>query len=545
MNINVVKTTPYSDQNPGTSGLRKKVAVIQKPNYLENFVQSVFNALPSDERNILVIGGDGRFYNNIAIQIVIRMAVANGYKRLIIGQNGLLSTPAVSNLIRIKQANGGMILSASHNPAGPDQDFGIKYNNENGSPASNTLSASIFAASLEISQYTIADISEVNLRDIGDVVLNRTTISVIDSVQDYIECMKRCFDFPKLRKAFASERLSIRFDAMHAVTGPYARSVFVDELGASSDSIINGEPREDFGGGHPDPNLVHAKALFESMHDANAPVLAAASDGDGDRNMILGQGCFVSPGDSLAILAEHHKIIPQFKEGLCGVARSMPTSTAIDRIAEDLGIQSFETPTGWKFFGNLLDTSNISLCGEESFGTSGNHIREKDGVWAVLFWLSILEASGKNVSQLLVSHWQRFGRSMYCRLDYEGISADVAADLMKNMQFGVSESRLILKHTNIAGADSFEYIDPVDGSVSSNQGIRVFLTGGSRIVYRLSGTGTDSATLRIYLEQYTNSAQDFVTSLDIPNATADLAKMAVELAEISQRTGMTSPSLVT
>lgn len=545
MAIQTVPTRPFDDQKPGTSGLRKKVRVFQQPGYLQNFVQSVFDSLPQDQKQCLVIGGDGRYFNREATRIIIRMALANGYLKLIVGRGGILSTPAVSNLIRFVGADGGLVLSASHNPAGPDEDFGIKYNTSSGSPAPESVTGRIFENSAQISRYLIDDTDTVDLEQIGVAQAGQATIEVVDPVAAYVQCMKQCFDFDRLRRGFSEGRLSLRFDAMHAVTGPYARAIFVDELGAEATDVVNAEPKEDFGGLHPDPNLVHGRTLLEYMYSDQAPLLGAASDGDGDRNMILGQGCFVTPGDSLAIIAEHHRSIPQFAHGLHGVARSMPTSTAVDRVAEALGIECHETPTGWKFFGNLLDQSKISLCGEESFGTSGDHVREKDGLWAVLCWLSIVEAGGRSVAELLEAHWQKFGRSIYCRHDYEGISAKTAADLMADLQHCAEHQSLHERHAAIDRGDSFGYQDPVDHSRTLKQGIRLFLKDGSRIVYRLSGTGTGSATLRIYLEKFTRDSALMSTGLDTVAATADLAAIAVQVAGVVERTGLEAPGVIT
>lgn len=545
MIIKTIRTTPFSDQDPGTSGLRKKVRVFQQKGYLENFLQSLFEALPEQEHQTLVIGGDGRYFNSRAIQVIIRMAVANRYRRLLVGRDGLLSTPAVSNLIRTTGASGGIILSASHNAAGPEQDFGIKYNNACGRPAPASITCRLFEISRGLSEYRIIDTPDLDLSRVGSFKLGDAEIRIVDPVADYLQRMKRCFDFDSLRRGFDEGRLSIRFDAMHAITGPYARAIFEDELGAAPDCVVNEIPLEDFGGGHPDPNLVYAQDLYRYMHTAAAPVLAAASDGDGDRNMILGPGCFVSPGDSLAILAEHHRCIPQFRHGLRGVARSMPTSRAIDRVAQGLGISCYETPTGWKYFGNLLDAGKISLCGEESFGTGGDHLREKDGVWSVLFWLSVLDATRCSVAELLRAHWNRFGRSVFSRHDYAGLDAETAADLMHTLEIAANGSRLVSGYSGVERTDVFEYHDPVDSSRATNLGVRVNLHDGSRIVYRLSGTGTDSSTLRIYLERYVTDPHCFDPAMDAARFTSELAALAVRIAGVRAGTGLNAPTLVT
>lgn len=537
-----VSTQPYSDQKPGTSGLRKKVRVFQQPHYLENFVQSVFNVV--SDRSLLVVGGDGRYFNAEATQIIVRMAAANGFKRLLVGQHGILSTPAVSHLIRKYGAVGGLVLSASHNPAGPDEDFGIKFNNASGSPAPESITQAIFEQTKAITQYSTLESPDIDLSLAASHQLGATEVQVIDSVSDYLELMQTLFNFDRLREGFSSGLLSLCFDAMHAVTGPYAKAVFEDSLGAKSGSVINAEPKDDFGGGHPDPNLVHAKTLINLMAKEGAPVLGAASDGDGDRNIILGNNFFVSPSDSLALIALHAALIPQFKSGLKGVARSMPTSTALDRVAKHLGLNCYETPTGWKFFGNLLDQNLLSLCGEESFGTSGDHVREKDGVWAVLCWLTLILETGKTPQVLVESMWEKFGRSYYCRHDFEGVEANRANELMAAL-----EERLpSLPGQNFEGfkvvsADSFSYSDITDGSITPNQGYRIIMGCGSRAIFRLSGTGTDSAILRVYLEKVAIKGE--FNLLETDSATALLLKVAMEIAEIEQYTGMNKATVVT
>ena len=488
MNIHTIKTKPFDDQKPGTSGLRKKVAVFQQAHYLENFVQSVFNTLEGYQGKALVLGGDGRFYNRNAIQIIIKMAAANGFGRILVGKDGLLSTPAVSAVIRRKKAFGGIILSASHNPGGPEGDFGIKYNVNNGGPAPEKITDAIYARSQEISEYRILDTHDIDLGKLGETHTGPVTVEVIDSVADYTDLLAHLFDFNLIKTMFDSDVISICFDAMHAVTGPYAREIFVHRLGAPEDNIINAVPLEDFGGGHPDPNLAHAQQLVDVMNSPYGPDFGAASDGDGDRNMILGRRFFVTPSDSLAVMAANAHLLPGYCHGLAGVARSMPTSMAVDRVADALGIECYETPTGWKFFGNLLDAGKITLCGEESFGTGSDHVREKDGVWAVLFWLNLLAVRKQSIEQIVREHWARFGRNYYSRHDYEEVDANAAQQLMDQLrskfktltgkQFGPLRVKF---------CDDFSYTDPVDGSVSERQGIRIIFEQGSRIVFRLSG----------------------------------------------------------
>lgn len=524
--------------------MRKKVAVFQQEHYLANFVQAVFNTLSEEQRTTLVIGGDGRFFNDTAIQLIIRMAIANGFKELVIGVKGFVSTPAASMLIRKFNAVGGLVLSASHNPAGPDKDFGIKFNNASGSPAPEGVTNQIYQNTQTIAEYLIVDELTLDLNQVQEQKVNNTNIRVVDSVSDYADLMATLFDFPRLRTAFADGNISLCFDAMHAITGPYAVEIFEQRLGAAPGSVINAQPLPDFGGGHPDPNLVHAKALIDLMAGDNAPLLGAASDGDGDRNLITGRNCFVSPSDSLAVIALNHACIPQFANGLAGVARSMPTSTALDRVAEKLSVPSYETPTGWKFFGNLLDAGKVALCGEESFGTSGDHVREKDGIWAVLCWLSILQATGKSPQDLLQDLWQQTGRSFYCRHDYEGIDGDKAAQVISRLTANVAELKGKSFHGyTVDKADVFSYRDPVDDSVSENQGIRVYFSDGSRVVFRLSGTGTDSATIRVYLERLENDASLY--GLAAQEATQELGGVARQLADMEAITGLTGPTVIT
>ncbi|HYG13613.1 MAG TPA: alpha-D-glucose phosphate-specific phosphoglucomutase, partial [Methylophilaceae bacterium] len=491
MTIRLVPTRPFDDQKPGTSGLRKRVQVFRQPHYLENFVQSIFDTIAAPAGAILVVGGDGRYYNREAIQIILKMAAANGFGRVLVGQDGLLSTPAASCVIRKYGAFGGIILSASHNPGGPDGDFGIKYNIGNGGPAPEKITEAIHARSQAIAEYRIIDTPDVALETKGITQLGAMEVEVIDAVADYADLMAQLFDFDAIRRLLA-DGFRLRFDAMHAVTGPYAREILVNRLGAPEDTLLNAKPLADFGNGHPDPNLTYAPELVDLMYktDDTAPDLGAASDGDGDRNMILGRRFFVTPSDSLAVIAAYARLAPGYAQGLAGVARSMPTSAAVDRVAAALGIPCFETPTGWKFFGNLMDAGKVTLCGEESFGTGSDHVREKDGLWAVLFWLNILAVKRQSVAEVVTAHWARYGRNVYSRHDYEEIPSEAAQGLMRHLRgsFATLPGTRFGRYT-VERCDDFSYTDPVDGSVSSGQGIRVMFTDGSRIVFRLSGTG--------------------------------------------------------
>jgi phosphoglucomutase len=544
MNIHTVSTQPFSDQKPGTSGLRKRVSVFQQLHYLENFVQSIFDSLEGYQGQTLVLGGDGRYYNRQSIQIILKIAAANGFGRVLVGQGGILSTPAASCVIRKNQAFGGIILSASHNPGGPEGDFGIKYNIGNGGPAPEKVTEAIYERSKTIEGYKILESSDVNLDQIGTSQLGDMTVEVIDSVSDYADLMESLFDFDRIRQLFTSGQFHLCVDSMHAVTGPYAHAILEQRLGAPAGTVINGKPLEDFGNGHPDPNLVYAHELVDIMFGEAAPDLGAASDGDGDRNMILGRQFFVTPSDSLAILAANAKLVPGYSNGLAGVARSMPTSQAVDRVAAQMGIDCYETPTGWKFFGNLLDAGKMTLCGEESFGTGSNHVREKDGLWAVLFWLNILAVRQQSVEEIVQEHWRTYGRNYYSRHDYEGVDSDRAKTLMDNLRAATStlKGKQFGAYT-VEYADDFSYTDPVDGSVSQKQGLRVGFTDGSRIVFRLSGTGTQGATLRVYLESYQpdTAKQD----LDAQDALAELIAIADELAQIRTHTGMDKPTVIT
>ncbi|NMG07174.1 alpha-D-glucose phosphate-specific phosphoglucomutase [Brasilonema sp. UFV-L1] len=539
-----IQTQPFTDQKPGTSGLRKKVSVFQKPHYLENFVQSIFDSLEGYQGQTLVLGGDGRYYNRQAIQTILKMAAANGFGRVLVGQGGILSTPATSVIIRKYDTFGGIILSASHNPGGPDGDFGIKYNIGNGGPAPEKVTEAIYQRSKEIDSYKIIEAPDVNLDTLGESKISDMAVEVIDSVADYAELMQSLFDFDRIRELVTNGQFRMCIDSLHAVTGPYAHNIFEERLGAPPGTVTNGKPLEDFGGGHPDPNLVYAHDLVETLFGENAPDFGAASDGDGDRNMILGRRFFVTPSDSLAILAANAKLVPGYSSGLAGIARSMPTSQAPDRVAKQLGIECYETPTGWKFFGNLLDAGKATLCGEESFGTGSNHIREKDGLWAVLFWLNILAVRKQSVEEIVTEHWQTYGRNYYSRHDYEEVDSDRANTLITSLRalLPTLKGKLYGSY-QIEYADDFSYTDPIDGSVSQKQGVRIGFTDGSRIVFRLSGTGTQGATLRLYLESYESDPAK--QNHDPQEALAQLITIADEIAQIRTLTGMDKPTVIT
>lgn len=543
MSIRTVNTQAFSDQKPGTSGLRKKVPEFQQANYLENFVQSIFDSIAAPKGATLVLGGDGRYYNREAIQIILKMAAANGFGKVLVGQGGILSTPAASCVIRKHKTFGGIILSASHNPGGPDGDFGIKYNGHNGGPATETVTEAIFAKSKAITSYRILDAADVSLDTLGTSSLGEMKVEVIDPVSDYAELMESLFDFAAIR-ALLSGGFRIKFDAMHAVNGPYAKDILQGRLGATADSVMNCVPLEDFGGGHPDPNLTYAHDLVEIMYGDNAPDFGAASDGDGDRNMILGKHFFVTPSDSLALLAANATLAPGYKKGLAGIARSMPTSAAADRVAVALNIPCFETPTGWKFFGNLMDAGKVTLCGEESFGTGSDHVREKDGLWAVLFWLNILAARKQSVENIVREHWAKYGRNFYSRYDYEALPTETANGVMSHLRdsFAALTGKMFGKYT-VKTCDDFSYTDPVDGSVSKAQGIRIIFTDGSRIIFRLSGTGTEGATLRVYLEAF--EADVSRHHLDAQVALAELIAIALQISELLARTGRDKPTVIT
>ena len=544
MTIRTVSTTPFIDQKPGTSGLRKAVPIFQQPNYLENFIQSIFNSLNDLEGKTLVLGGDGRYYNRHSIQIILKMAAANGIGRILVGCNGIFSTPAASAVIRKSKALGGIILSASHNPGGPNGDFGVKYNVANGGPASEKVTTAIFERTKIISEYKILDVADINLDRPGFFTLGTMGVEVIDSITPYVELMQTLFDFDKIKALLSSGSFRMCMDSLHAVTGPYAHALFEKSLGAPEGTVKNGTPLEDFGGGHPDPNLVYAHDLVESLFGENAPNFGAASDGDGDRNMILGRNCFVNPSDSLAILTANAKLVPGYKDGLAGVARSMPTSTAVDRVAEKLGINCYETPTGWKFFGNLLDVGKVTLCGEESFGTGSNHIREKDGLWAVLFWLNILAVRDEPVQAIVRKHWEEYGRNYYSRHDYEEVKSEPANELMGRLRSMIGSLKgKQYDNYEVAYIDDFSYTDPVDGSVSQKQGIRIGFTDGSRIVFRLSGTGTKGATLRVYIESYESDISQH--NVETQKALKPLIKLADKIAKIKEFTGRDKPTIIT
>ncbi len=544
MQINTIQTQAYSDQKPGTSGLRKKVKVFQQEHYLANFVQAIFSSLEESDNKTLVVGGDGRYFNREATQIIVKIAIANGFTDFIIGQGGLLSTPAASHLIRKYNALGGLILSASHNPGGPDEDFGIKYNISNGGPAPEHYTDAFYTYSKSITEYQIAEIADIDLDTQGEQHVENINIRIIDPVDDYAELMATLFDFNLLQRVISSGKISLRFDAMSAITGPYATRILEDILGAPKGSVINAIPLEDFGGHHPDPNLAHAKELAELMFSTDAPDFAAASDGDGDRNMILGNNIFVTPSDSLAIIAANAELAPGYAAGISGVARSMPTSQAVDRVAKAMNLPCFETPTGWKFFGNLLDANKITLCGEESFGTGSSHVREKDGLWAVLFWLNILAEKAQPVSQIVTEHWQKFGRDIYCRHDYEAVETEIANGIMDHLRKQLPNlSKQVFGSYTVQYADEFSYTDPIDNSISNQQGIRIGFTDGSRIIFRLSGTGTVGATLRIYLEQYEADANKH--DQDPQDALAELIELAEQFCEVKKRTGRAEPTVIT
>ncbi|MDT8281378.1 MAG: alpha-D-glucose phosphate-specific phosphoglucomutase [Gammaproteobacteria bacterium] len=544
MKINTINTIPFDDQRPGTSGLRKKVKVFQQAHYLANFVQSIFDALEGYQGQTLVVGGDGRFYNREALQLIIKMAAANGFGRLMVGQGALLSTPAASCIIRKYKAFGGIILSASHNPGGPDADFGIKYNSKNGGPAAEKITEAIYDISKKLSEYRIIETHDIDIDSIGEQMVGDMCLEIIDPIRDYAELMESIFDFKKMRELLTSGSFSMCFDAMNAVTGPYAHEILENRLGAAAGSVLRGEPLTDFGGAHPDPNLAHAKELVTKMNGAGAPDFGAASDGDGDRNMILGYNFYVTPSDSLAILAANATLVPGYAHGLAGVARSMPTSQAVDRVARALSIDCYETPTGWKFFGNLLDAGKITLCGEESFGTGSDHVREKDGLWAVLFWLNILAARKQSVADIVYDHWRKYGRDVYTRHDYEAVPVEGANALMDQLRkisgelSGQNFGEYTVKH-----CDDFSYTDVIDNSVSSHQGIRILFTSGARIVYRLSGTGTEGATLRVYIEQTISGSEGL--NRDPQQLLGKLIKLSSAIAAIEAHTGRKKPDVIT
>ena len=550
MHIQIINTQPFNDQKPGTSGLRKKVKVFQQAHYLENFVQSIFDTLHEQETvpadATLTVGGDGRYHNRQAIQTIIQMAAANGFARVIVGQAGILSTPAASHIIRKYKTFGGLVLSASHNQGGVNGDFGIKYNISNGGPAPEKITDSIFEKSRVIAGYKIANLPEIDVDRLGETVFDdgKFTVKVIDAVLDYADLMETLFDFSAIKKLLASG-FKMQFDGMHAVTGPYAQEIFVNRLGTSAASLMNCVPSEDFAGGHPDPNLTYAEDLVKIMFAGDKALdFGAASDGDGDRNMILGKNFFVTPSDSLAVLAANATLVPAYKNGIAGVARSMPTSGAVDRVAAKLNIPCYETPTGWKFFGNLMDAGKVTLCGEESFGTSSNHVREKDGLWAVLFWLNIIAVKNISVEAILMAHWAEFGRNVYSRHDYEAIPTEAANGVIAHIksQFNSLPNQVFGSY-KVKTCDDFSYHDPIDGSISNNQGIRILFDDGSRIVFRLSGTGTEGATLRIYLEAFDPDVKNH--HLDAQVALAEMIKIALQISQLVERTGRVAPTVIT
>jgi phosphoglucomutase len=542
--MSTVRTTkPIEGQKPGTSGLRKKTRVFAEPGYLENFVQSIFDAIGGGKGKTFVLGGDGRYFSDRAAQVILKMAAANGAARVIVGQNAVLSTPAASHLIRLNKTDGGFIMSASHNPGGPDEDFGLKFNAANGGPAPEALTEAMFAVTKTISEYRIVDAPDVDISKVGETSLGAMKVSVVDCVVDYAALMETLFDFKALRALFAGG-FRMRMDSMNAVTGPYAREILENRLGAAKGTVVHAVPLPDFGGMHPDPNPVWAHELMDEMFGPNGPDFGAASDGDGDRNMVVGRGIYVSPSDSLAVLAANAHLAPGYRGGLKGIARSMPTSAAADRVAAKLGLAAFETPTGWKFFGNLLDAGRATICGEESFGTGSDHVREKDGLWAILLWLNILAERKETVEEIMNDHWRAYGRNYYSRHDYEALPVDVAEKVMGGLRASLgSLPGKVVQGMTVAQADDFAYNDPVDGSVSKGQGLRVTFTDGSRLVLRLSGTGTEGATLRLYLERYAAGPDGL--NEDVQSALAPVIAAAEELAGIRAITGRAAPDVVT
>ena len=538
--LKIMQTTPYSDQKMGTAGIRKKSKIVEQPNYVENFVQSIFDTIGGVEGKTFVLGGDGRYYNKIAIQKIMKMAAANGMKKLIVGQDGLISTPTSSRVLLDSKADGGFVLTASHNPGGKDGDFGIKYATATGGQCPTAISDKIYENSKNIKEYKILDEPDVDLSKLGIQKLGNMEIEVIDYLTPYVEMMEEIFDFDAIRKLFAGGFRFV-FDAFNAVTGPYAKKIFEDILGAPKGSVMNAEPMEDFGGLHPDPNLIYAKKLVDIMYSDNAPDMGAANDGDGDRNMILGKKFFVTPSDSLAILTDNYRLIKGYKNGIYGVAKSAATSTAVSRVAKALGIGYYEVPTGWKYFCNLMDSKRITFCGEESFGTGSSHIREKDGIWAVLFWLNIIAVTGKSVEEITREHWAKYGRSYYMRNDYDGLDVEIANKLMADLEAKLPTlAGQKFGDFTVKSAGAFVYNDPVDGSSTKN-GLVIYFTDNSRIVYRLSGTGTNGATLRVYLERYETSDfdKDMVAFLE------PLADVSRKIAEISERTGKVKADVLT
>ncbi len=545
MQIKTVQTKEYQDQRPGTSGLRKKVKVFQEPGYLEHFVQAIFEAVPEHPGATLILGGDGRYFNRQAIQIILKMAAANGWGKVVVGQDGILSTPALSHLIRKRKALGGIILTASHNPGGPEHDFGVKYNISNGGPAPESITEAIWAASKSLRSYRIADTqAEIDIKRIGNQQLETMTIEVCDSTADYIAMMEGIFDFNHLSDLLRSKYFTMRYDALHAVTGPYAHALFEKHLGAPDGTVVHGVPLEDFGGGHPDPNLVYAKSLVNTLYGEDAPDFGAASDGDGDRHMILGRQFFVSPCDSLAVMLAHADLIAHYHGQVKGVARSMPTSQAVDAVARDLHLPIFETPTGWKYFGDLMDADRVTFCGEESFGAGSTHIREKDGLWAVLFWLSIIAETQLSVAEIVSRLWQKYGRYYFSRHDYESLPTEEASQMMSHVRQQLSDLEgKKVGDTTIRLADDFRYQDPIDGSVAEHQGIRIHLADQSRIVMRLSGTGTTGSTLRFYFERFIDRPD--ALHKDVQKTLQPLVEYAYGLTQVQQISQRTLPDVIT
>ena len=544
MKIITVATTPFADQKPGTSGLRKKVRVFSQPGYLENFVQSIFDTLSGHQGKTLVLGGDGRYFNEVAIQTILRMAAAAGFGRVLVGQNGILSTPAASAVIRKRGAFGGLVLSASHNPGGPSGDFGIKYNMANGGPANESFTDAVYQRTLQITEYRTVAADPVDLCVVRETKIGAMDVSIIDPVADYADLLESLFDFGRIAGLLTRPEFCMRFDAMHAVTGPYASEILEGRLGAPAGTVVNGTPLPDFGGAHPDPNPLYAGALVSALADPRSGLsFGAASDGDGDRNMIVGRDFVVSPSDSLAVIAANHALVPAYARGLAGVARSMPTSCAVDRVAAALGIPCYETPTGWKYFGSLLDAGKATLCGEESAGTGSNHVREKDGLWAVLFWLNILAVRNETVGQVVRAHWRQYGRNVYSRHDYEGIEVTSADRLFTALRQKLPTlAGTKMQGLAIRAADDFCYTDPINGARSENQGVRILLEDGSRVVFRLSGTGTEGATLRVYLERYV--VDPALYEQPVQETLAPLAALAGEVAQIAGMTGRERPDVV-